>query len=274
MGEVPSGFDLGPEPDSLRRYWGDLWRHREVLATLARSDFHVRYKRASFGVAWAVVVPLVQGAVLAFVFSKIVRVSGMEGFSAYVVSGIFAWSYLSQTISVSSIAIVEGSGLTDKIWFPRAMLALVPPIANVVGLAMSLVILIPLVPLLGGELGPRLLLLVPACLLLIAFTSFLSMALSALHVYFRDVKFLVAAGLLVWFYITPIAYPKSLLGRWEKVLDLNPMTGIANLFQMAVVEPPPHWGRAVVVSVVVTAVLGVVASEAQRRHDRLFVDLL
>jgi lipopolysaccharide transport system permease protein len=108
MGEVPSGFDLGPAPDSLRRYWGDLWRHREVLAMLARSDFHVRYKRASFGVAWAVAVPLVQGVVLAFVFSKIIRVSGMEGFSAYVISGIFAWSYLSQTISVSSIAIVEG----------------------------------------------------------------------------------------------------------------------------------------------------------------------
>jgi ABC-type polysaccharide/polyol phosphate export permease len=110
--------------------------------------------------------------------------------------------------------------------------------------------------------------------LLVAFTTFLSMALSALHVYFRDVKFLVAAALLVWFYVTPIAYPKSLLGGWERVADVNPMTGIINLFQMAVVASPPHWFRAVVVSLVATAVLAVVATEAQRRHDRLFVDLL
>ncbi|MEY2565773.1 MAG: lipopolysaccharide transport system permease protein [Actinomycetota bacterium] len=274
MDDSQAGFDLGPAPDSVRRWWGDLWRHREVLSMLARADFHVRYKRASFGVAWAVVVPLIQGVVLAFVFSKVIRAAAFDGYSAYVISGILAWSYFNQTISVSSIAIVEGSGLTDKVWFPRAMLAIVPAIANSAGLAVSMVILLPLVPLLGGDFGPRLLILLPACLLLVAFTTFLSMALSALHVYFRDVKFLVAAALLVWFYVTPVAYPKSLLGGWARVIDLNPMTGIINLFQMAVVASPPHWTRAVAVSLVATAVLAVVSTEAQRRHDRLFVDLL
>jgi ABC-type polysaccharide/polyol phosphate export permease len=274
MAERSLGFDLGARPDGVARWWGDLWRYRDVLGMLSRADFHVRYKRASFGVAWAVVVPLVQGAVLAFVFSKVVKVAGFEGYPAYVISGILAWSYFSQTLSSGAVAIVEGSGLTDKVWFPRAMLAIVPALANVVGLVVSMLLLVPLVPVLGGHLGPRTLLIAPACLLLVLFTTFLCMALSALHVYFRDVKFLVAAGLLVWFYVTPLAYPKELLGRWQGLIDLNPMTGIVNLFQMAVVKSPPHWQRAVLLSLAFTLVLAVIACEAQRRHDRLFVDLL
>ena len=37
-------------------------------------------------------------------------------------------------------------------------------------------------------------------------------SLAALYVYFRDLKFMVAAVILVWLYVTPIVYPASALG--------------------------------------------------------------
>ena len=251
-----------------------MWGHREVLGMLSRAEFHVRYKRASFGVAWAVAVPLVQAGVLAIIFSRLIHVSSTKNFGAFVLAGVLAWSYFSQGLIAGSTAIVDGANLTDKVWFPRALLPLVSVLSNVPGLLVSMVLLVLLMPLLGTPIEARILLLIPGCLLLVLFTAALSTCLSALHVYFRDVKFLVQAAILVWFYVTPIAYPKNFLHGLASVIDFNPMTGIVTVFQEAVVGPQPGATRAIVIAVVCTVVLTIVAIEAQRRHDRLFVDRL
>jgi ABC-type polysaccharide/polyol phosphate export permease len=87
------------------------------------------------------------------------------------------------------------------------------------------------------------------------------------------VKFIIQAALLVWFYVTPVAYPKHLLKGLAGVADLNPMTGVAALFQLAAVGSH-DWARPVIISSVTTVVLVILAIEVQRRRDRLFVDLL
>jgi homopolymeric O-antigen transport system permease protein len=109
---------------------------------------------------------------------------------------------------------------------------------------------------------------------LVAFTVALGLVLSALDVYFRDVKFLVAAALLVWLYATPVVYPQSAVGRLGPWLDFNPMTGVVDLFHLAVLGPVEPWHRAVIVTVVTTVALFAAGIEAHRRYDRLFVDLL
>jgi ABC-type polysaccharide/polyol phosphate export permease len=271
---APRLLELDSRPDSRRAWFSALWGHRQVLSMLARADFHVRYKRATFGVLWAVAVPVLQSVVLAVVFSHIIRVADGRAFAAYVLAGVLAWSYFALSTTAASTAIVDGSNLTDKVWFPRAVLPMVPCLANLPGLCVSIAVLVVGLPFLHSEIGPRLLLLLPAVLLLLSFTLALGLGLAALHVYFRDVKFLVQAGLLVWFYVTPIAYAKGMLGGLARLADFNPMTGVVALFQMAAVGHTAHWQRAVLVSVATTVVVAVLALEAQRRHDRLFADLL
>jgi ABC-type polysaccharide/polyol phosphate export permease len=188
-------------------------------------------------------------------------------------AGIIAYSYFGTVLSLGSTAIVEGASLTDKVWFPRVLLVIVPALSNLVGLGVTLAVLILAMPILGVSISAQILTLIPACLLLIAFATSLAMVLSALHVYFRDVRFIVQASLMVWMYVTPILYPKHLLGGLSGVIDANPMTGVVTLFHMATVGDS-HWQRPVLISVVVTLVLAVAAFEAQRRYDRLFVDQL
>jgi lipopolysaccharide transport system permease protein len=241
---------------------------------LARKDFQVRYKRASLGILWAVAVPLIQAAVLAVVFSKLVRVPTALPYAPLVFSGVVVWSYFSGATSTTVSSIVDGAGLTDKVWFPRVLLPIVPCLANLVGFGVSLAALLVIAPLLGAPITPWILVLVPAALLMVAFTVALGLVLSALDVYFRDVKFLVTATLVVWIYITPVVYPASALGRFGRWLDFNPMTGVIDLFHLAVLGPVEPWHRAVTVTGVVTVALFVVGIELHRRYDRLFVDLL
>jgi lipopolysaccharide transport system permease protein len=241
---------------------------------LARKDFQTRYKRASFGVLWVVAMPVLQAVVLAVVFSRVARFDvGGGSYTSFVMGGTFAWAYLTGTAQVATTAVVDGASLADKVWFPRAVLVLVPVLANGVGLVVSFALLVALLPIVGDWPGWQLALLVPATALLLALTVGLSLVLSALHVYFRDTKFIVQAVLLVALYVTPIIYPAELLGRWAGWLDLNPATGVIELIHAATVGTPLP-GRSLAISVVVSVVLLAVGAEAHRRRDRLFVDLL
>ena len=276
-GSRSTGFTLDDQPVAWPLWIADIRAHGEVFWVLVRKDFQTRFKRASLGVLWAVAVPVLQGVVMAFVFKLVLgnRVGARgDSFAAYVLSGMLAWSYFAGTIGTAATSIVDGAGLSDKVWFPRLLLVVVPATANLVGLGISLVVLLTLGPFVGLDLGLRLVLLVPASALLVAFTVALSLVLAALHVYFRDTRFIVQAALLVWLYVTPIVYPRALLRGLAPWADLNPMTGVVSLYHEAIGSRGDALARPVLVSLAVTVVLLVVGLEAQRRHDRLFVDQL
>jgi lipopolysaccharide transport system permease protein len=267
-------LDLGPEPFSLREWLATMWGHRGVVFVLARKDFNVRYKRASLGVLWAIVVPLLQATVLVFVFSHLIHTGSRIPYGAFVLSGILPWTYFVSNLPAGVTSIVDGTGLTDKVWFPRAILPLIPCLSGLVGLSISMVLMLVGTPILGAHFGIRVLLLVPACLLLVSFTCSIALLASALQVYFRDVRFIISAMLMVWLYATPIMYPASSVGHLGPYLDFNPMTGVVTLFHMAILGPIAPWHRAVAVSVGVTALLAAAGIAVHRRYDRLLVDLL
>jgi homopolymeric O-antigen transport system permease protein len=267
---------LDNRPESLREWLGGMWRHRAVLMALASKDFRARYKRASLGALWAVAVPVLQAAVLGFVFSRVGKFGTGSGYSyaVYVLAGMAVWAYVSVAVTSATTSIVDASSLTDKVWFPRAVLAVVPAVSNLVTLAVSVVVVVVAMPLFAEPFTVRLFLLVPAIVLAVTFTGALGLLLGGLYVYFRDLKFMVQAVVLVWLYVTPIAYPPSALGSAGPWLDFNPLTGIVGMFQRAAVDAPVPSTRAVVVSVVATLLLTAVAVTVHRRHDRLFVDML
>jgi lipopolysaccharide transport system permease protein len=268
-------FELHPRPTKLVPWLKEIWSFREVIGVLARKDFQVRYKRASFGILWAVVLPLLQAFVFVVIFSRVGRFHHTPfNYPAYVLSGVLSWAYFSTTTLSSSTSIVDGSTLTDKVWFPRSLLVLVPAISNLFSLITSMILLVIAMPIVGAHLTWRIVLILPGILLLVAFTFSLGLVTSALHVYFRDVRFIVQAAVLVWFYITPIVYPASALHGLGKWLSINPMTGIIGIFQFAAAGPYGPMARGIAVSFAVTIVLFVVGLQANRRHDRLFVDHL
>lgn len=265
---------LTDRPDRPAEWLGDVWRHRETLGMLTRKDFQTRYKRASLGLLWAVAVPALQAAVMAVVFSRVVRAGSGNHFALYVMSGVVAYSYLSTSLGPACTAIVDGAGLTDKVWFPRILLVAVPCLSSTVGLLATLIVLVAIMPAFGVGYAPHLLLLIPAAGFLVVFVTALAMVLAALHVYFRDVRFLVQAALLVWLYATPILYPQPLLGALAPVVAANPLTGIVGIFHLAVLGTGGPTAADLAVSLGATAVLVAVGAEVQRRYDRLFVDLL
>jgi ABC-type polysaccharide/polyol phosphate export permease len=273
---LPYTLELTSAPTKFVPWIKELWAFRQVTGILSRKDFQTKYKRASFGIVWAVVLPLLQGLVFVVLLTHIGRFNHLGySYAAFVLSGNLAWAYFNTAATAATTSIVDNSQMTDKVWFPRTIVVLVPNISNLFGLGTSMIILLAAMPLVSAPYSWRLLVLIPAILLMIAFSVAFSLVASALHVYYRDTKFIVQAGTLLWFYVTPIIYPAKSLGKhigpW---LFLNPATGVINLFQFAAAGPFGPMRNAVLVSVGVTLVLFVIGIQRQRKFDRLFVDLL
>jgi lipopolysaccharide transport system permease protein len=269
------GFELRGGPTPAASLVREVWGAHRLIGMLARQDFYVRYRRAAFGLVWAVGLPVFQATVLSIVFSYIVRVRTGTSYPVFMLSGLVPWTFFSLTLSVAATAIVDGSSLSTKIYFPRAVLPLVSVAANVYGFVISLAVLVGACLVFGVGVGPRVVLLLPATLLLFSLTAAFALLGAALHVYFRDIRYVIQASLTAWFYLTPVFYPLRLVpGGLRHVIEANPLTGVVGLFREATVGGQPRLGLTLLVSMGWLVLASVGALEMHRRYDRVFVDLL
>lgn len=265
---------LRGETTPLGPWLRSVWGARRLTAVLARKDFLVRYRRASLGLLWAAGLPVLQAVVLAVVFSQVVRVQTDSPYWAFVFTGLVPAAFVLSAVTTAATSIVDGSSLSSKVYFPRAVLPLSTVLASLYGAAVSLVLLLVVV-LAAGELGPQIVLLLPGVALALALTVGGALTASALHVWFRDTRYLLQAVAAVWIYATPVVYPLELLPSvLRRLVEANPGTGVVELFRLATVGADPGWPVAVAWSCAWTFGLLALGVALHCRGDRVFADRL
>jgi homopolymeric O-antigen transport system permease protein len=270
-------LDLSGETTPISALLGDLWRRRGLAPMLAAKDFHSRYRSATFGVLWSVLLPLIQGAVLAVIFTKVVRIVIPTGdnYPIFVISGTVVWAYFSSTVATGSTAIVDGGAIAGKVYFPRLYLSVVPALANLVGFVISVVVTLGLMPFFNVSFKLALLLLPVAIGLVVIEVVLMSAICSVAHVYFRDVRYMVQAILLMAFYATPVIYPLDKPHGWLRVLvTANPMSGPTQLTHFALFGDAPSLARSLEWMAGEMVVLLIVTLVAYRRYERVACDRL
>jgi lipopolysaccharide transport system permease protein len=252
----------------------EVWGARELALTLALRDLRVRYKQTAVGIGWALFQPLVQTAIFAVVFGRLVGVptDGVP-YVLFALSALVLWQSFAKIVSEGSTSLVANQALLTKVYFPRVLMPLTSVLTALVDLAITLPVLLGVVLVFGGSLGPALLA-APLFVLLAAATAFsVAIWLSALDVAFRDVRFLLTPLVQVWMYATPIIYPTSLVPeRWRALYALNPMTCAVDGFRWSVLGTPAPDPRVVgaVLAGVALALAGGLLFFA--RMDRVFAD--
>lgn len=274
-------LELTGERTPVRTLLGDVVRHRDLLVLMAKQDYSGRYRSASLGLAWSIGMPLLQGIVIAVVFSRLVGGGQIRTYIPYVLAGMAGWSFLQQSIVAGSTSIVDSGAIAGRIYFPRLLLPAIPATANLPSLVISLTIAEVIALITGSSLHLTLLgfplVLGLAWLLVVAVGSLGSMA----HVYSRDVRYIVQAGMLVLFYAAPIIYSLSDSGgRRALPADLrpfvlaNPLTGVVQLSRWCITGGADYLGVSLIATggwiVAFLAAVLVVYS----RFERISVDRL
>lgn len=272
---VEQGFELRGETGRLSTLVREIWRSRELIVMLARKDFFVRYRRASLGLIWAIGLPLIQAIVFGVVLSQFVRFETSIRYPVFVFTGVLPWTFFSAAVGSAVTSIVEGNALATKIYFPRPILPIVTVLSGFYGLIPGVVIMGVMAGLLGAPMGPALVLIVPAIALLLLLATGFSLVFAMLQVYARDMKHIVGAIMLPWFWGSGIFYPLTVLSpTFRRYLLINPAVGMIQLFRASIGAASPGWTTAVWWSLGWVVVLFGLAALLYRRFDRVCVDLL
>src|SRR4051794_1374665 len=194
------------------RPWAELWRARELVGFFALRDLKVVYKQAALGVAWILVQPIAAVAAFTLVFDHLAGIDSHGiPYPLFALTGLVTWTYFASTVSRASTALVGNSALITKVYFPRLAApsaALLPPLVNL-GVSLLLVAVF----MAGYGIAPTwTVLAAPLWLLLLVLTAFgVALWLSALNVRYRDVQQAVVPLLQLWLFLSPVAYPSTLL---------------------------------------------------------------
>lgn len=253
----------------------DIWTYRELLYFLTWRDIKVKYKQTAMGAAWAIIQPLFMVIVFAVFFGIFMEVptDGMPHM-IFFYCGLMPWIFFSTALGVCSNSLINNTNLITKIYFPRTIIPIAAIGAGLPDLLITVVILLGIVVFYKIALTWQLLLL-PAMLVL---TTWLATAfgiwLAALTVRYRDIRHALPFVLQLWFFITPIVYPLSIVPeKWRWAMYLNPMTGIVEGIRSAVAGRSLNW-MAVEFSFVIALLTFVASIYAFRRLEKSFADVL
>ncbi len=226
---------IAPEPGRAWFKLGELWEYRQLLYFLTWRDIKVRYKQSVLGIGWAVLQPFLTMLIFTFVFSAFAKVSsGDIPYPIFAFTALLPWLYFATAMNRSGVSVVSSAHLISKVYFPRLAVPLSAAIAPIVDFGIAFLLLIGMMFYYG--IMPNTAILALPLFVLLAFVTALacSLWLAALNVRYRDVGHLIPFLIQAWMYLSPVAYPSSLVPEeWLWLYRLNPMAGVVEGFRWA-----------------------------------------
>ena len=231
-------------------------RYRELFDNLVERELQVRYKNSKIGVVWSLANPIIRALILYVVFTFVVQLK-VQNYSAYVMAAFFPWTYFLTGILDAGESVSKQMPLVRKVYFPRELLPLATTMANLRHFLLSLGILgLYLIYLYGRSvwnghpiLPPATILLLPVLVLMqTLLIGGIALYISAMNVFFEDVKFLTAVALDLLFYAVPIIYfleqvqyttalPPDIAAGIYTLFLLNPMVVILTCYRSFLLAP-------------------------------------
>lgn len=254
----------------------DVWRYRELLYFLVWRDVKVRYKQTALGAAWAILQPVLTMLVFSIFFGRLAKVpSDGVPYPLFAFAALLPWQLFAYSLSESANSLVASQNLIKKVYFPRLIIPMASVLTGLLDFAVAFVILFALMIYYQVPPTPALVALPFFLLLAVATALAVALWLSALNVQFRDVRYTIPFLTQFWLFVTPVAYPSSLVPeKWRALYGLNPMAGVVEGFRWALFKQ--SHGPGMLVAVSAAAVVGLLIGGLVyfRRMEKTFADLV
>jgi ABC-type polysaccharide/polyol phosphate export permease len=257
---------------NLRRLLG----YRALIQSLVARDLKARYRGSVLGLLWSFANPLLLLAIYTFVFTQMLPGlrGGYEPYALFIFCGILPWTWFSTALLESSNVLISGGNLIRKVLFPAEVLPIVTVFATLVHFGLGLLIIAAAIAYLPDvNVAATDLLWLPVIVLVqLVLTLGLALLFSSLTVHFRDLRDLLANGMTLWFWATPIIYPLDAVDeRWHAWLNLNPFTPLAVAYQEVLFVEGPYadWPRLLLLGAGALVVLVIGYAVFDRLRDTL-----
>ena len=263
--------------------YADLFRYRELFASLFRRDLRAKYKGSVLGLAWSLANPVVLMLVYLLVFSVIwkAQATKLPHYWLFLLCGLPAWVFFATSLQTSSRSLIENANLIHKVRFPRQLVPLANVATQLVAFAVMLTIVIVLSVVYEPQARDTVLLSIPLAALVVCLVAGIALAVASANAVFRDVEHVVAALLLPWFFLTPVLYsldrvPGAKTHTWfERLMHWgNFMTpAVESLREPLFFGNAPRAADVIYLAVAAVAALGIGAFVFRRVDDRIAVEV-
>lgn len=260
----------------------ELWVFRELIYFLTWRDIKVRYKQTALGAAWAILQPFMTMVVFTIFFGRLAKVpSDNVPYPIFAYTALLPWGLFTKALTDAGRSLVANRSMITKIYFPRLAIPIASVLGGVVDFGLAFIVLIGMMAYYrfapGSAYQPVVtpaLLALPLFLLLSVITALgVGLWLSALNVIYRDINYILPFLTQFWLFITPVAYPASMVpGRWRLLYALNPMTGVVEGFRWALLGTETAPGPILAISTAIAVLILVTGLFYFRRMERTFAD--
>ena len=231
---------IQPKRNLLEVNLKEIWQYKDLIFLFFRRDFVAKYKQTILGPLWFIIQPLFTTIMFTIVFGKIAGIStdGLPKMLFYM-AGTVSWTYFSQCLTGTANTFTTNAGIFGKVYFPRLTVPISIVISNLITFGIQFLLLMAFMlyfGLRGASIHPNLyVLLIPFLILLMAGLGLgFGIIISSLTTKYRDLANLVAFGVQLWMYATPIVYPMSSLPEKYRLYILaNPVSSIVETFKYA-----------------------------------------
>jgi ABC-2 type transport system permease protein len=201
-------------------------RNRAVLRELVITDFKLRYQGSLLGYAWSLLRPLLIFLILYVVFARFLRLGrGVPHYPVYLLLGLVMWTLFSDVTGQGLTSIVYRGDILRKVNIPRWIIVVGSSISVLINFLLNLVVVVVFMAATSVTPSVRLLWLPLIFLEVYALALGLAFFLGAAYVRFRDMSYIWEVIVQMFFYLTPIIYPLSLIHNrlYQQLMFVNPM---------------------------------------------------
>jgi ABC-2 type transport system permease protein len=226
-----------PRPRSVSQ------RNINLIRELSITAFKLKYTGSALGYVWSLVKPLMLFGIMYLVFSILLKAGlGAFDFPVQLLVAIVAWTFFTEATSTAMNAVAGNGDLIRKAYFPRWILVAASTTSALLTLVINTVLVVIVTFALGHLDLTWVSLLAPLYYLeLIVLVLGLSMLLSSLFVFFRDLGHIWEILSLVLFYGSAVVFPfETIRVHSIKLADfagMNPIAQIITDLRHVLVEP-------------------------------------
>lgn len=216
-------------------YFQKLFKYRGLLYEMVVRDLKVKYRGSFLGYLWSLLNPLMMMMVMSTVFAYLFRYT-IPNYTMYVLSGQILFAFFSESTNLSMHSVLAGGALMRKVYVPKYIFPLSRVLSSIVNMIFSLGAIIIMLIITRTPITAAIVMLPISILYIAVFALGVSLVLSSLTVFFRDIIHLYGVLLTAWMYLTPIFYPESILPSGAMaIMSLNPLFYFISHFRTIVV---------------------------------------
>lgn len=216
----------------------ELWRYRDLLTMFVKKDIVTIYKQTILGPIWFVMQPILTALVYMVAFSRVARLpTGNVPPVLFYLGSLTLFNYFSETFKVTSKTFSENATVFGKVYFPRLILPMAKVISGVVKLMIQFALFFIVwgfYLIKGSNMQPNWhMVFFPVFILLLSLMCFgLGILATSFTTKYRDLNFLIAFGVQLWLFVTPVIYPITIVSKEKQIwFWLNPLTSIIEAFK-------------------------------------------